>query len=74
MEFSNHLLLPTKQSKDSSPKESQEKYSMEINIILEGLPDDVIEKIGQCVSSKELWDKIKDLYSYENPNGAYQSE
>ena len=41
---------------------------------LEGLPDDVIEKIGQCVSSKELWDKIKDLYSDENPNEEYQSE
>ena len=47
---------------------------MEMNTILEGLPDDVIEKVGQCVSSKELWDKIKDLYSDENPNEAYQSK
>ena len=33
--------------------------------ILDGLPDDVKEKIGECNSAKELWDKIKYLYSVE---------
>ena len=47
---------------------------MEMNTILEGLLDDVIENIGQCVPSKVLCDKIKDLYLDENPNEEYQSE
>ena len=38
---------------------------MEMASILDGLPDDVKEKIGECNSSKELWDKIKYLYSVE---------
>ena len=33
--------------------------------ILDGLPDDVKENIGECNSSKELWDKIKYLYLVE---------
>ena len=33
--------------------------------ILDGLPDDVKEKIGECNTTEELWDKIKDLYSVE---------
>ena len=31
----------------------------------DGSPDDVKEKIGECNFAKELWDKIKDLYSVE---------
>ena len=60
--------------RNPSQKKAKKSNSMEINTILEGLLDHVKEKIGQCVSSKELWDKIKDLYSDENPNEAYQSE
>ena len=33
--------------------------------ILDGLPNDVKEKIGECNSTKELWDKVKYLYSVE---------
>ena len=33
--------------------------------ILDGLPDDVKENIGECNSAKELWDKIKYLYLVE---------
>ena len=33
--------------------------------ILDGLPDDVKWKIGEYNSAKELWDKIKYLYSVE---------
>ena len=38
---------------------------MEMASILDGLLNDVKEKIGECNSAKELWDKIKDLYSVE---------
>jgi hypothetical protein len=31
--------------------------------ILEGLPDLVKDKVGQCSSTKELWDKLHNLYS-----------
>ena len=54
-------------------KKEYKSNSVEMNTILEGLPKDVIEKIGQCISLKEIWDKIKDLYSEENRNEAYQS-
>ena len=43
---------------------------MAMDTILDGLPDDVKEKIGDCNCAKELWDKIKYLYS----NEAYQFE
>jgi hypothetical protein len=65
---------PPNKVRTPSQNKSKKSNSMEMDTILEGLPDDVLEKIGHCVSSKELWDKIKDLYSDENPNGSYQSE
>ena len=43
---------------------------MAMDTILDGLPDDVKENICECNSTKELWDKIKYLYSDE----AYQLE
>ena len=33
--------------------------------ILDGLPDDAKENIGENNSASELWNKIKDLYSVE---------
>ena len=38
---------------------------MEMDSILDGLPDDVKENIGEYNSAKELWNKIKYLYSVE---------
>ena len=65
---------PPNKVRTPTQKKAKKSNSMAMNIVLEGLPDDVIENIGQCVSLKELWDKIKYLYLYENPNEAYQSE
>jgi hypothetical protein len=36
-----------------------------IDTILDGLTDSVKSKVGSCASTKELWDKLKDLYSRE---------
>ena len=65
---------PRNKVRTLAQKKAKKSNSMEINTILEELPDDVIEKIGHCGSSKQLQDKIKDLYSDENPNEAYQLE
>ena len=35
---------------------------MEMETILDGLADSIKEKIGQCISTKELWLKLKHLY------------
>jgi hypothetical protein len=37
-----------------------------IDTILDGLTDSVKSKVGSCVSSKELWDKLQDLYVRED--------
>jgi hypothetical protein len=34
-----------------------------MDFIWEGLPKLVREKVGKCSSSKELWDKLHDIYS-----------
>ena len=57
--------FPPKRIRTPAQKKSKKSNSMEMDSILDGLPDDVKEKIGECNSTKELWDKIKDLYSFE---------
>jgi CO dehydrogenase/acetyl-CoA synthase beta subunit len=37
-----------------------------MDFILEGLPDSVKDKVGQCSSTKELWDKLHNLYFKES--------
>ena len=44
-----------------------------MDIILEGLPNLVKEKVGKCLSAKELWDKLHDLYFQESPNTELES-
>jgi hypothetical protein len=34
-----------------------------MDFIWEGLPNLVREKVGKCSSTKELWDKLHDIYS-----------
>ena len=34
-----------------------------MDFIWEGLPNPVREKVGKCSSTKELWDKLHDIYS-----------
>ena len=55
-------------------KKDKKNNSMAMNVILDGLPDNIKEKIGECNSAKELWEKLKDLYSNEKSNEAFQSE
>ena len=57
--------FPPKRIRTPAQKKSKKSNSMEMTSILDGLPDDVKEKISECKSTKELWDKIKYLYSVE---------
>jgi hypothetical protein len=66
--------FPPSRVRTPAQKKAKKSKSMTMNTILDGLPDDVKEKIGECNSAKELWDKIKDLYSDEKSNEAFQSE
>ena len=34
-----------------------------MDFIWEGLPNPVREKVGKCSSTKEIWDKLHDIYS-----------
>ena len=54
-----------KRIRTPAQNKSKKSNSMEMDSILDGLPDDVKENIGECNSAKELWDKIKYLYSVE---------
>jgi hypothetical protein len=55
-------------------KKAKKSKSMAMNTILDGLPVDVKENMGECNSAKKLWDKIKNLYSDEKSNESFQSE
>ena len=57
--------FPPKRTKTRAQKKSKKSNSMAMASILDGLPKDVKEKIGECNSTKEIWDKIKYLYSVE---------
>ena len=49
--------------KSTTLKEARSYNSKAKEIILDGLLDRVKGRVGQCVSGKEIWDKLKDLYS-----------
>jgi hypothetical protein len=66
--------FPPNRVRTPAQKKAKKSNSMAMNTILDGLPDDVKEKIGECNSAKELWDKLKYLYSDEKSNEAFQSE
>ena len=57
--------FPPKRIRTPTQNKSKKSNSMAMASILYGLPDEVKENIGECNSAKELWDKIKDLYSVE---------
>jgi hypothetical protein len=65
--------FPPNRLRNPTQKEAKKSNSMEMNTILDGLPDDVKENISECKFAKEHWDKIRDLYSDEKSKEAYQS-
>jgi hypothetical protein len=51
-----------KKPKTATQKEAKRNNKLAIDTILDGLTDLVKSKVGSCASSKEIWDKIQDLY------------
>jgi hypothetical protein len=53
-------------SKDCSQEEIKKEQKITMDAILDGLLDLVKVKVGQCSSSKEIWDKLHNLYYKES--------
>jgi hypothetical protein len=57
----------TKKLNTTTKKELKRNNKLAMDFILEGLPNSVKEKVGKCLSTKEILDKIHDLYFEEYP-------
>jgi hypothetical protein len=54
-----------KKPKIAAQKEAKRNKKLVTDTILDGLTDSVKSKVGSCASTKELWDKLQDLYARE---------
>jgi hypothetical protein len=54
---------PKKPLKTATKKELKRNNKITMDAILDGLSDLVKVKVGQCSSTKEIWDKLHNLYS-----------
>jgi hypothetical protein len=52
--------------KTATKKELKRNNKIAMDAILDGLPDSVKVKVGQCSSAKEIWDKLHNIYSKES--------
>jgi hypothetical protein len=55
-----------KKPKIATQKEEKMNKKLAIDTILDGLIDLVKSKVGSCASSKDIWDKLQDLYVRED--------
>ena len=55
-----------KKPKTAAQKEAKRNNKLAIDTILDGLKKSVKSKVGSCASSKDLWDKLQDLYVRED--------
>jgi hypothetical protein len=53
----------SKREKTAAKKELRKNKKIVMDFIWEGLPNLVRVKVGKCSSTKELWDKLHDIYS-----------
>ena len=61
--ISNYIL--PKRVRATSKKESKKINSIAIEAICDGLTQPIKERIGHCISTKEIWVKLEKLYSIE---------
>jgi hypothetical protein len=52
----------SKRAKTAAKKELRKNNKIAMDFIWEGLPNPVREKVGKFPSTKELWDKLHDIY------------
>jgi hypothetical protein len=72
----------SKREKTAAKKELKKNKKIAMDFIWEGLPNPVREKVGKCSSTKELWDKLHDIYyspitdleNSKEDEGTYQEE
>jgi hypothetical protein len=57
----------TKKPKNVAKKELKRNKKITLDFILEGFLDSIKNKVGQCSSAKELWDKLHNLYFEDSP-------
>jgi hypothetical protein len=53
----------TKKPKTTTKKELKKNNKIAMDFILQGLYDLVKDKVGKCSSTRELWDKLHNIYS-----------
>ena len=53
----------SKREKTATKKELKKNKKIAMDFIQEGLANLVREKVGKCLSAKEIWDKLHDIYS-----------
>ena len=63
-----------KKPKTTTQKEAKRNNKLAIDTILDGLTDLVKSKVGSCASSKDLWDKLQDLYVREDAEEEEEEE
>jgi hypothetical protein len=51
----------SKRENNVAKKELKKNNKIAMDFILEGLCNQVREKVGKCSSTKELWDKLHDI-------------
>jgi hypothetical protein len=54
-----------KKPKTATQKEERKNNKLVIDTILDGLTDSVKSKVRSCASTKEIRDKLQDLYARE---------
>jgi hypothetical protein len=64
----------TKKAKTASKKEMKKNNKMTTDLIWEGLPDLVREKVGNCSLAKEILDKLHDIYFYPITESKFAKE
>jgi hypothetical protein len=63
-----------KKPKAAAQKEAKRNNKLAIDTILDGLIDLVKSKVGSFASSKDLWDKIQDIYVREDAEEEEEEE
>jgi len=54
-----------KKPKSAAQKEAKRNNKLAIDTILDGLTDSLKSKVGSCASTKDIWDKLQELYARE---------
>jgi two-component SAPR family response regulator len=50
---------------NTAAQEARRKNKLAIDTMLDGLTNSVKSKVGSCASTKEIWEKIQNIYARE---------